>query len=110
MIPIIEKRLGREVLQLSPHLIFMQQDIYQQLNYGLEVLYRGIIIGASGAAHSSRIAFSQNHSSTGCTRSRSAGIVMTTNTATATAHKPSVHRLAADWSPTNPSSECIGEL
>ncbi|MEA3460577.1 MAG: PorP/SprF family type IX secretion system membrane protein [Bacteroidota bacterium] len=46
MIPIIEKRLGREVLQLSPHLVFMQQDIYQQLNYGLEVLYRGIIIGA----------------------------------------------------------------
>jgi len=28
MIPIIEKRLGREVLQLSPHLIFLQQDIY----------------------------------------------------------------------------------
>jgi len=45
MIPIIEKRLGREVLQLSPHLIFMQQDIYQQLNYGLEVLYRGVIAG-----------------------------------------------------------------
>lgn len=45
MIPIIEKRLGKEVLQLSPHLVFMQQDIYQQLNYGLEVLYRGIIIG-----------------------------------------------------------------
>jgi hypothetical protein len=46
LIPIIEKRLGTEVLQLSPHLIFMQQDIYQQLNYGLEVLYRGIIAGA----------------------------------------------------------------
>jgi len=46
MIPIYEKRLGREVLQLSPNLVFMQQDIYQQLNYGLEVLYRGIIVGA----------------------------------------------------------------
>jgi len=46
MFPIYEKRLGREVLQLSPHLVFMQQDIYQQLNYGLEVLYKGIIIGA----------------------------------------------------------------
>jgi type IX secretion system PorP/SprF family membrane protein len=46
LIPIIEKRLGTEVLQLSPHLIFMQQDIYQQLNYGLEVLFRGIIAGA----------------------------------------------------------------
>jgi type IX secretion system PorP/SprF family membrane protein len=45
LIPIYEKRLGREVLQLSPHLVFIQQDIYQQLNYGLEVLYRGMIIG-----------------------------------------------------------------
>ena len=45
LIPIIEKRLGTEVLQLSPHLIFMQQDIYQQLNYGLEVLFKGVIAG-----------------------------------------------------------------
>jgi type IX secretion system PorP/SprF family membrane protein len=46
LIPIYEKRLGREVLQLSPNLVFLQQDIYQQLNYGLEVLYRGVIVGA----------------------------------------------------------------
>ena len=46
LIPIYEKRLGKEVLQLSPNLVFFQQDIYQQLNYGLEVLYRGVIIGA----------------------------------------------------------------
>jgi type IX secretion system PorP/SprF family membrane protein len=46
LIPIYEKRLGTEVLQLSPNLVFLQQDIYQQLNYGLEVLYRGVIIGA----------------------------------------------------------------
>lgn len=46
LIPIYEKRLGREVLQLSPNLVFFQQDIYQQLNYGLEVLYRGVIVGA----------------------------------------------------------------
>jgi type IX secretion system PorP/SprF family membrane protein len=46
LIPIYEKRLGKEVLQLSPNLVFLQQDIYQQLNYGLEVLYRGVIIGA----------------------------------------------------------------
>ena len=42
MIPIYEKHFGQEVLQLSPNIIFMQQDIYQQLNYGLEVLYKGI--------------------------------------------------------------------
>jgi type IX secretion system PorP/SprF family membrane protein len=45
LIPIYEKRLGREVLQLSPNLIFVQQDIYQQINYGLEVLYRNLLGG-----------------------------------------------------------------
>lgn len=45
MIPIYEKRLGKEVLQLSPNLVFLQQDIYQQLNYGLEVIYRSLIGG-----------------------------------------------------------------
>lgn len=45
MIPIYEKRLGREVLQLSPNLVFLQQDIYQQLNYGLEVIYRNFVGG-----------------------------------------------------------------
>ncbi len=45
LIPVYEKRLGKEVLQLSPNLIFIQQDIYQQLNYGLEVHYRGLILG-----------------------------------------------------------------
>lgn len=45
LIPIYEKRLGREVLQLSPNLVFLQQDIYQQLNYGLEVIYRSLVGG-----------------------------------------------------------------
>jgi type IX secretion system PorP/SprF family membrane protein len=45
MIPVYEKRLGREVLQLSPNLIFLQQDIYQQINYGLEVLFRNLLAG-----------------------------------------------------------------
>jgi len=45
MIPIYERRLGREVLQLSPNVVFMQQDIYQQLNYGLEVLFRNLMGG-----------------------------------------------------------------
>jgi len=45
IIPVYEKRLGKEVLELSPNLVFFQQDIYQQLNYGLEVLYRGMIVG-----------------------------------------------------------------
>ena len=45
MIPIYEKRLGKEVLQLSPNLVFIQQDTYQQLNYGLELVYRNLIGG-----------------------------------------------------------------
>jgi len=45
IIPIYEKRFGTEALQLSPNLVFFQQDIYQQLNYGLEVLFKGFVGG-----------------------------------------------------------------
>jgi type IX secretion system PorP/SprF family membrane protein len=45
MFPVYEKRLGREVLQMSPNLVFIQQDIYQQVNYGLEVLFRSLLGG-----------------------------------------------------------------
>ncbi len=45
MIPVYEKRLGREVMQLSPNIVFLQQDIYQQINYGLEVLFRNLLGG-----------------------------------------------------------------
>jgi len=45
MFPVYEKRLGREVLQLSPNLVFLQQDIYQQINYGLEVLFKSLLGG-----------------------------------------------------------------
>ncbi len=45
LIPVYEKRLGREVLQLSPNIIFLQQDIYQQINYGLEVVFRSVLAG-----------------------------------------------------------------
>jgi type IX secretion system PorP/SprF family membrane protein len=45
MFPVYEKRLGREVLQLSPNIVFHQQGIYQQVNYGLEVLFRSLLGG-----------------------------------------------------------------
>ncbi len=45
IIPVYEKRLGREVLQLSPNLVFLQQDFYQQLNYGMELLFRNLVGG-----------------------------------------------------------------
>ena len=45
LIPVYEKRFGKEVLQLSPNLIFLQQGIYQQLNYGMEIHYKDILGG-----------------------------------------------------------------
>jgi type IX secretion system PorP/SprF family membrane protein len=45
IIPIYERRFGTEALQLSPNLVFFQQDIYQQLNYGMEVLFKGFVGG-----------------------------------------------------------------
>ncbi len=40
MIPVKEKHLGREVLQLSPNLIYYQQGVFNQLNYGIEGLVK----------------------------------------------------------------------
>lgn len=45
MIPVFEKRFGTELMQLSPNLVFSQQGIYQQMNYGLEAHYRGVLGG-----------------------------------------------------------------
>ena len=45
MIPVFEKRFGTELLQLSPNLIFVYQGIYQQINYGFEVIYKGLLGG-----------------------------------------------------------------
>ncbi len=36
LIPVYERRLGKEVLQLSPNLIYQQQNAFKQINYGLE--------------------------------------------------------------------------
>lgn len=47
-IPIYEKRLGKEILQLSPNIIYIQQLDIIQLNYGLEVLYRSMFAGIWG--------------------------------------------------------------
>jgi len=45
MIPIMDKSIGKELLQLSPNLVFIQQQNIQQINYGLEVIYKGIMGG-----------------------------------------------------------------
>jgi type IX secretion system PorP/SprF family membrane protein len=45
IIPVYEKRLGKEVFQISPNLIYVQQRNLSQLNYGLEFLYESIYVG-----------------------------------------------------------------
>lgn len=39
-IPVYEKRFGKEVLQLNPNFIYIQQKDISQLIYGLETLYK----------------------------------------------------------------------
>jgi type IX secretion system PorP/SprF family membrane protein len=39
-IPIYEKRLGKEVVQLNPNIIYIQQKNMSQLVYGMETLYK----------------------------------------------------------------------
>jgi len=45
MIPLYEKRFGKEFMKISPNLVFLQQGIYQQLNYGMEVYYKSLLAG-----------------------------------------------------------------
>ncbi|MEZ5071883.1 MAG: PorP/SprF family type IX secretion system membrane protein [Bacteroidales bacterium] len=45
LIPVYEKRFGTEMLLLNPNLVMVQQDIYQHLNYGLEVRYQNLAGG-----------------------------------------------------------------
>jgi type IX secretion system PorP/SprF family membrane protein len=44
-IPVYERRLGKEVLQLNPNFIYIQQKNFSQLIYGLESLYKGKYVG-----------------------------------------------------------------
>jgi len=44
MIPIYEKRLGKEVQQLSPNIIYQQQKDFSQLNYGLDAVIQNQLL------------------------------------------------------------------
>ncbi|MCK4748358.1 MAG: PorP/SprF family type IX secretion system membrane protein [Bacteroidales bacterium] len=44
MIPIYEKKLGKEVLQLSPNIIYQQQMNFSQIYYGLEAVIKDQLI------------------------------------------------------------------
>ncbi len=45
LFPIYEKRLGKEILQVSPNIVFIQQKNLNQLNYGFEALYKNTYTG-----------------------------------------------------------------
>jgi type IX secretion system PorP/SprF family membrane protein len=44
-IPVFEKRFGREYLQISPNLVYIQQGSQRQLNIGAEVMRKGAFAG-----------------------------------------------------------------
>lgn len=45
LIPVIDKSIGHQVLSLSPNIIISQQSQIQQLSYGLDAIYEGILVG-----------------------------------------------------------------
>lgn len=45
IIPIIKKGIGKEIMQLSPNLVFIQQENIQQINYGLDMVFRDFLFG-----------------------------------------------------------------
>lgn len=42
---IIEGRRGKEIMKLSPNIVFIQQQNIQQINYGLDVLFKDVLLG-----------------------------------------------------------------
>ncbi len=46
-IPVYEKRLGKEVLQLNPNFIYIQQKDLNQVIYGIEALYKNRYFGGA---------------------------------------------------------------
>ncbi len=66
MIPVYERHLGKEVLQLSPNIIFVQQKSFTQLNYGMEGLLKneflaGIWLRQNLGLHFSALIFSAGY-------------------------------------------------
>ena len=44
-ISLYERRFGREALKLNPNLVYIQQADFRQLNYGTDVIYKGVYGG-----------------------------------------------------------------
>lgn len=45
LIPVIERRTGKEMMQLSPNLVIIQQQNIQQINYGMDMIFQGFLAG-----------------------------------------------------------------
>jgi type IX secretion system PorP/SprF family membrane protein len=45
LVPVMERRTGKELLQLSPGLFIMRQQNVLQINYGLDLVFRDVIAG-----------------------------------------------------------------
>jgi type IX secretion system PorP/SprF family membrane protein len=58
IIPVYERRMGKEVLQLSPNMIFMQQGSNNQINYGIEGLLNNQILSGIWVRQNLGIRFS----------------------------------------------------
>lgn len=58
IIPIYEKRLGKEVLKLSPNIIYQQQKDFSQLNYGLDAVIQNQLLTGFAVRQNLGIKFS----------------------------------------------------
>ncbi|MCF8224497.1 MAG: PorP/SprF family type IX secretion system membrane protein [Bacteroidales bacterium] len=45
LIPVIQRGKGYQLMLLSPNLVFVQQARLQQINYGLDAIYKNILLG-----------------------------------------------------------------
>lgn len=45
MIPVIDKSRGVEIMKLSPNLVFIQQQGVHQINYGMDLIYKDLLVG-----------------------------------------------------------------
>jgi type IX secretion system PorP/SprF family membrane protein len=43
--PILKRDIGKEIMKVSPNLVFIQQGTVQQINYGVEVVFRDMLAG-----------------------------------------------------------------
>ena len=58
MIPVYERKLGRQVLVLSPNVVYIQQQSLNQLNYGMEAIVKDQFIAGIWARQNLGINFS----------------------------------------------------